>query len=67
MNTDAENTKATSTEITGGAVFTYEDTVVAYYLVALLRGKIARRYTRGLSRAWLSSGTVVIVGWTIWL
>jgi hypothetical protein len=29
--------KATSTELTGGAGFTYEDTVVAYYLAALLR------------------------------
>ena len=29
--------RATSTELTGGAGFTYEDTVVAYYLVALLR------------------------------
>ena len=29
--------QATSTELTGGAGFTYEDTVVAYYLVALLR------------------------------
>ncbi|TAI67398.1 AAA family ATPase [Bradyrhizobium sp. Leo170] len=29
--------KATSTELTGGAGFTYEDTVVAYYLTALLR------------------------------
>lgn len=28
--------RATSTELTGGAGFTYEDTVVAYYLVALL-------------------------------
>jgi hypothetical protein len=28
---------ATSTELTGGAGFTYEDTVVAYYLSALLR------------------------------
>ena len=28
---------ATSTEITGGAGFTYEDAVVAYYLAALLR------------------------------
>lgn len=30
--------KATSTELTGGTGFTYEDTVVAYYLTALLRG-----------------------------
>ena len=29
--------RATSTELTGGAGFTYEDTVVAYYLAALLR------------------------------
>ncbi len=29
--------KAGSTELTGGAGFTYEDTVVAYYLAALLR------------------------------
>lgn len=29
--------KATSTELTGGEGFTYEDTVVAYYLTALLR------------------------------
>jgi hypothetical protein len=31
------NLQATSTELTGGAGFTYEDTVVAYYLSALLR------------------------------
>jgi hypothetical protein len=30
--------KPASTELTGGAGFTYEDTVVAYYLAALLRG-----------------------------
>jgi hypothetical protein len=29
--------RATSTELTGGTGFTYEDTVVAYYLTALLR------------------------------
>ena len=29
--------QATSTELTGGTGFTYEDTVVAYYLTALLR------------------------------
>ena len=29
--------QATSTELTGGTGFTYEDTVVAYYLAALLR------------------------------
>src|SRR5690242_1188290 len=34
-NTSIE--QATSTEITGGAGFTYENTVVAYYLAALLR------------------------------
>lgn len=32
-----ETVRATSTELTGGAGFTYEDTVVAYYLTALLR------------------------------
>jgi len=32
-----EEKQATSTELTGGAGFTYEDTVVAYYLAALLR------------------------------
>jgi hypothetical protein len=32
-----ERQQATSTELTGGAGFTYEDTVVAYYLAALLR------------------------------
>ena len=31
----------TSTELTGGAGFTFEDTVVAYYLAALLRGERA--------------------------
>jgi hypothetical protein len=36
MTSDA-NRRTTSTELTGGAGFTYEDTVVAYYLVALLR------------------------------
>jgi ATPase family associated with various cellular activities (AAA) len=33
----AASKKATSTELTGGVGFTYEDTVVAYYLAALLR------------------------------
>ena len=33
----ARTTHAPSTELTGGAGFTYEDTVVAYYLAALLR------------------------------
>jgi hypothetical protein len=32
-----ENRPATSTELTGGGGFTYEDTVVAYYLSTLLR------------------------------
>jgi hypothetical protein len=36
MNED-EIESRTSTEIAGGAGFTYEDTVVAYYLAALLR------------------------------
>jgi hypothetical protein len=36
MNED-ETESRTSTEIAGGAGFTYEDTVVAYYLAALLR------------------------------
>lgn len=35
MTKDDDNS-ATSTELTGGAGFTYEDTVVAYYLAALL-------------------------------
>ncbi|MBR1250017.1 hypothetical protein JQ609_24215 [Bradyrhizobium sp. AUGA SZCCT0169] len=35
--TDETVEQATSTELTGGAGFTYEDTVVAYYLAALLR------------------------------
>jgi hypothetical protein len=34
---EEETEQRTSTEITGGAGFTYEDTVVAYYLAALLR------------------------------
>jgi hypothetical protein len=34
---EEETDQRTSTEITGGAGFTYEDTVVAYYLAALLR------------------------------
>jgi hypothetical protein len=33
----SKKAKATSTEITGGTGFTYEDTVVTYYLAALLR------------------------------
>ncbi|NKA92043.1 hypothetical protein GO283_00587 [Ralstonia solanacearum] len=37
MSNASKIAKATSTEITGGAGFTYEDTVVAYYLAALLR------------------------------
>jgi hypothetical protein len=34
---EEETEQRTPTEITGGAGFTYEDTVVAYYLAALLR------------------------------
>lgn len=34
---DEERQQATSTELTGGKGFTYEDTIVAYYLVSLLR------------------------------
>ena len=40
MDTEPTTTQidaATSTELTGGAGYTYEDTVVAYYLTALLR------------------------------
>jgi ATPase family associated with various cellular activities (AAA) len=36
-----EKKQATSTELSGGAGFTYEDKVVAYYLAALLRGEKA--------------------------
>ena len=36
-STSKAKPQATSTELTGGAGFTYEDTVVAYYLAALLR------------------------------
>ena len=32
-----ERQQATSTELTGGTGFAYEDTVVAYYLASLLR------------------------------
>ncbi|WP_321341593.1 AAA family ATPase [uncultured Cohaesibacter sp.] len=39
--TNSKRKRATSTELTGGAGFTYEDTVVAYYLVALLREESA--------------------------
>jgi ATPase family associated with various cellular activities (AAA) len=35
--TEGIRTQAPSTELTGGAGFSYEDTVVAYYLAALLR------------------------------
>ncbi|WP_193557291.1 AAA family ATPase [Microvirga pakistanensis] len=35
--TSEEKQSATSTELTGGAGFTYEDSVVAYHLAALLR------------------------------
>lgn len=38
---EREKKQATSTELTGGAGFTYEDKVVAYYLAALLRGEKA--------------------------
>lgn len=39
--TNSRKRRATSTELTGGAGFTYEDTVVAYYLTALLREESA--------------------------
>ncbi|WP_198024759.1 AAA family ATPase [Bradyrhizobium sp. Cp5.3] len=35
--TESTRVQAPSTELTGGSGFTYEDTVVAYYLAALLR------------------------------
>lgn len=38
---NSKKKRAASTELTGGAGFTYEDTVVAYYLVALLREESA--------------------------
>ena len=41
MTTTGPQHRATSTEITAGAGFTFEDTVVAYYLCALLRQGIA--------------------------
>ena len=37
MATSRSKKQATSTELTGGTGFTFEDTVVAYYLAALLR------------------------------
>ncbi|MEO5329276.1 MAG: AAA family ATPase [Magnetococcus sp. THC-1_WYH] len=37
MSQQMTTRRATSTELTGGAGFTYEDTVVAYYLASLLR------------------------------
>lgn len=40
-----ERQLATSTELTGGAGFTYEDTVVAYYLASLLREERAAGLT----------------------
>jgi hypothetical protein len=41
---------ATSTEITGGAGFTYEDAVVAYFLTALLREETAAGQTGTVTR-----------------
>src|ERR1039458_2831584 len=41
---------ATSTEITGGAGFTYEDAVVAYFLTALLRKEPAAGQTGTVTR-----------------
>jgi hypothetical protein len=46
----ASNMNATSTELTGGAGFTYEDSVVAYYLAALVR----REHAAGQSGAVVS-------------
>ena len=51
--------QATSTELTGGPGFTYEDTVVAYYLAALLRPRMA-----GLCDRSPSSKTGTAIQWT---
>ena len=44
MNSSSDN-KPASTELTGGAGFSYEDTVVAYYLSSLLRRERAAGQT----------------------
>lgn len=36
QSTPPKRSQAPSTELTGGAGFTYEDTIVAYYLTGLL-------------------------------
>ncbi len=43
--TSLSDGKPASTELTGGAGFTYEDTVVAYYLSSLLRRERAAGQT----------------------
>jgi len=46
MAADSERNRSRSTELTGGEGFTYEDTVVAYYLAALLH-ESAAAHTNG--------------------
>jgi hypothetical protein len=51
------NQAGTSSELTGGAGFTYEDAVVAYYLTALLREEHAAGQTGCVTRVAVQQGT----------
>ena len=48
---DSNNQAGTSSELTGGAGYTYEDAVVAYYLTALLRARKTPPARQAASRA----------------
>ena len=50
MTTSDPSKRSRSTELTGGEGFTYEDTIVAYYLTALLHEDSAAGISGNVSR-----------------
>ena len=50
MNNASPDQRSRSTELTGGEGFTYEDTIVAYYLTALLHEDSAAGISGNVSR-----------------
>jgi hypothetical protein len=54
---DRNNHAGTSSELTGGAGYTYEDAVVAYYLAALLREENAAGQTGCVTRVAVQQAT----------
>lgn len=58
MTAPPKSRKSRSTELTGGEGFTYEDTIVAYYLTALLDGGNAAGITGQLTRVAVQQAAV---------